>query len=158
MTRPDGSVEIPLTEINNETVRVIAGDWYMPYQLSVQNDIATSWRNGGNKLDTAISVGIETVGSEPRVIVRTGHAISGDNDIGGSNHFLDGGNVFDGVNSIEQLSSNKLSADSLSAFSLTANSLSAASLSVDWSKMYNAGSSYTLNNLSSAVNTIRTKL
>lgn len=36
VVRPDGSVEVPLTEITKDTVRIIAGEWYRPYQLSVQ--------------------------------------------------------------------------------------------------------------------------
>jgi len=70
----------------------------------------------------------------------TGHAISGNNDIGGNNHFLNGNNIFDNFNIIEQLSTYQLSAEQISA----------GTISADWTKVKHT-SGYSLFDLSIAL-------
>lgn len=117
--------EIPVEQIGADNVKVIAGEWYVPYMLSVIDNVDDIWRDGKNCLTSVVDVSVITEHSEPAVKTMTGHAISGGNDIGGSNRFLDGGNVFDGYNKVEQLSVYGLSADGLSAFMLSTDKLSA---------------------------------
>lgn len=116
--------EIPVEQIGAANVKVIEGEWYVPYMLSVIDNINDIWRDGSNKLTSSVDVSVITEHSEPVVQTVTGHAVSGGNDIGGSNHFLDGDNVFDGYNKIEQLSACCISADGLSAYILSADKLS----------------------------------
>ena len=129
---PVGAVEIPLSELNKDSVKIISDvRFFEHYQLSNTVFANTPWLSGGNRLDAKYYSGISANGYNPEYIISTGHAISGNNDIGGNNHFVDGNNIFDGYNCIEQLSTCSLSTEKLSGHEMVANGISAYQLSAN---------------------------
>ena len=129
---PVGAVDIPLSELNKDSVKIISDvRFFEHYQLSNTVFANTPWLSGGNRLDAKYYSGISANGYNPEYIISTGHAISGNNDIGGNNHFLDGNNIFDGYNCIEQLSTCSLSTEKLSGCEIVANGISAYQLSAN---------------------------
>lgn len=129
---PVGAVEIPLSELNKDSVKIISDvRFFEHYQLSNTVFANTPWLSGGNRFDAKYYSGISANGYNPEYIISTGHAISGNNDIGGNNHFVDGNNIFDGYNCIEQLSTCSLSTEKLSGHEMVANRISAYQLSAN---------------------------
>ena len=122
----DGGTQVALSDLTKDNITIINGDWYVPYQISVQENAAYAWRNGYNRLSSNVQLSIYKDDNDrnPRILSAVGHAISGYNDIGGYNHFLDGSNIFDGFNSIEKLSVYALSVNSISADNISARNLS----------------------------------
>ena len=106
---------IPLKDVAAYS-KVLAGARFYEAAYDIKN---TVWLSGGNN-DTAEYLDhVIRFENKPKFVVLTGHCISG------NNHFIDGNNIFDGYNLIEQLSTSALSAEKISAYQVSANNLSA---------------------------------
>lgn len=134
---PDGTIEIPLEKLNANNVRVISDTRFHEHnQLSNTTFGDMIWLSGGNNLTARYNVEISVDGHNPGFVTKTGHAISGNNDIYGDNHFLVGNNRFDGYNFIEKLSTYTLSSENLSASDVEIDDLSAFLIKTDHLSAY----------------------
>lgn len=121
-----GNEEIELTAIKPENVRFLNAVKFNEHNaLSATINQNYIWLSGNNNTSAVYELSVINANGTPQILSATGHSI------GGNNYFADGGNYFDGANTIKELSSDKIS--------------------VEWSNLVNPSNGYTLFDLSSAV-------